>query len=41
MLHAASLAFNHPATGTPMAWESPIPDDMYRLLRGMRKSAAK
>jgi 23S rRNA pseudouridine1911/1915/1917 synthase len=38
MLHAASLAFNHPATGKPMAWESPIPDDMYRLLRGMRKA---
>jgi 23S rRNA pseudouridine1911/1915/1917 synthase len=37
MLHAASLAINHPATGKPLAWESPAPDDMYRLLRTLRK----
>jgi 23S rRNA pseudouridine1911/1915/1917 synthase len=37
MLHAASLTLNHPATGKPMAWESPAPDDMYRLLRTLRK----
>jgi 23S rRNA pseudouridine1911/1915/1917 synthase len=32
MLHAASLGFRHPATGKQMAWTSPLPKDMARLL---------
>jgi 23S rRNA pseudouridine1911/1915/1917 synthase len=40
-LHAASLAIHHPATGQRVEWQSPIPDDMYRLLRSMRKATAK
>lgn len=31
-LHAARLALEHPATGEPMAWEAPLPDDMRALL---------
>jgi 23S rRNA pseudouridine1911/1915/1917 synthase len=41
MLHAASLSIHHPATGQAMEWESPIPDDMYRLLRRLRKAAVQ
>lgn len=31
-LHAASLGFNHPVTGTALHFESPVPDDMQALL---------
>ncbi len=31
-LHAARLAFTHPLAGTPLRFESPLPDDMCRLL---------
>lgn len=31
MLHAWKIAFTHPATGTTLAIEAPIPDDMKRL----------
>jgi len=41
MLHAASLAILHPATGRSMAWESPAPDDMYQMLRKLRKAVTK
>lgn len=41
MLHAASLAIVHPASGRPMEWDSPAPDDMYQLLRKLRKAVAK
>jgi 23S rRNA pseudouridine1911/1915/1917 synthase len=27
-LHAAELHFNHPRTGTPMAFQSPLPPDL-------------
>lgn len=30
-LHAAELRFTHPLRGTPLAFESPLPDDMARL----------
>jgi 23S rRNA pseudouridine1911/1915/1917 synthase len=41
MLHAANLAFNHPITGQRLEWESPVADDIYQLLRSMRKTASK
>ena len=31
-LHAARLALPHPATGDPMAWQAPVPEDMQSLL---------
>jgi 23S rRNA pseudouridine1911/1915/1917 synthase len=37
MLHAASLAVVHPATGQRLEWESPPPEDMRRLLRRLRR----
>lgn len=35
-LHATRLGFDHPATGEPVAWEVPVPDDMQRLLEQLR-----
>ena len=35
-LHAIRLAFVHPATGKQRQWESPLPDDMARLLSTLR-----
>jgi 23S rRNA pseudouridine1911/1915/1917 synthase len=35
-LHAASLGFDHPATGQRMDWESPLPDDLQCVLDRMR-----
>ncbi|TNF34049.1 MAG: 23S rRNA pseudouridine(1911/1915/1917) synthase RluD [Gammaproteobacteria bacterium] len=35
-LHAARLAFDHPVTGKPCSWESPLPADMQALLAGLR-----
>lgn len=32
MLHAASLEFEHPATGEPVSFESPLPQDMTDVL---------
>ena len=37
MLHAAYLAIDHPLSGKRIEWESPPPEDMYRLLRTLRK----
>jgi 23S rRNA pseudouridine1911/1915/1917 synthase len=37
MLHAASLGFRHPGTEQWMAWRSPLPADMARLLASLRK----
>lgn len=31
-LHAAALDFDHPVTGAPLHFESPLPEDMARLL---------
>ena len=36
-LHACRLAFDHPATGERITVESPVPPDLQRLLRGLRK----
>jgi 23S rRNA pseudouridine1911/1915/1917 synthase len=35
-LHAIRLAFAHPSTGQQRQWESPLPDDMARLLSTLR-----
>jgi 23S rRNA pseudouridine1911/1915/1917 synthase len=32
-LHARQIAFIHPATGTPMSFESPLPPDFAQLIR--------
>ncbi len=36
-LHAAVLGFEHPATCEKMRFESPLPEDMERLLRALRQ----
>jgi 23S rRNA pseudouridine1911/1915/1917 synthase len=36
MLHATALAFEHPRTGAPMSFTSPLPDDMDGVLRQLR-----
>ncbi|MCY3878744.1 MAG: RluA family pseudouridine synthase [Rhodobacteraceae bacterium] len=38
-LHAVSLHFNHPASGERMRFESPLPDDMRRLVTILRSGA--
>jgi 23S rRNA pseudouridine1911/1915/1917 synthase len=38
-LHAASLGFNHPATGQRMLWTSTLPQDMVVLLASLRQSS--
>jgi 23S rRNA pseudouridine1911/1915/1917 synthase len=35
-LHARRLGLLHPATKQPVTWESPLPDDLQRLLRFLR-----
>lgn len=35
-LHAATLAFDHPATGERLAFEAPLPEDMQRALVALR-----
>ena len=35
-LHAARLAFTHPATGERVAFQSPLPDDLARLVERLR-----
>ena len=35
-LHAATLAFRHPLSGAPLQVESPLPEDMARLLAAAR-----
>lgn len=36
-LHATSLAFRHPVSGRPMAFESPPPEDMQALLTALHE----
>jgi 23S rRNA pseudouridine1911/1915/1917 synthase len=38
-LHAAELAFVHPVSGKQLAFDSPLPPDMARLVAALRKSA--
>ena len=35
-LHAAVIGIKHPGTGRTMKWESPLPDDMQRLIDRLR-----
>jgi 23S rRNA pseudouridine1911/1915/1917 synthase len=36
-LHAAVLAFDHPITGEPLAFESSLPPDMQALVEALRE----
>jgi 23S rRNA pseudouridine1911/1915/1917 synthase len=36
-LHAAELAFTHPATGKRVSWESSLPEDLQGLVTRLRK----
>jgi 23S rRNA pseudouridine1911/1915/1917 synthase len=38
-LHAAHLGFDHPTTGKRMTWDSPLPKDLHRLLKRLRRRA--
>jgi 23S rRNA pseudouridine1911/1915/1917 synthase len=37
-LHAASLGFQHPATGERLRWEVPLPRDLSALVKRLRKA---
>jgi 23S rRNA pseudouridine1911/1915/1917 synthase len=37
VLHGAHLEFDHPASGTRMSWDSPLPSDLSELLGRLRK----
>ena len=39
-LHAATLGFDHPATGAHIRWTAPLPCDMQDLLQKLRRQAA-
>jgi 23S rRNA pseudouridine1911/1915/1917 synthase len=39
-LHAARLAFSHPADGRPLAFEAPLPGDRAELIEALRRSAS-
>ncbi|HOX25505.1 MAG TPA: RluA family pseudouridine synthase [Candidatus Krumholzibacteria bacterium] len=36
-LHAVTLGFRHPQSGRPVSFTSPLPDDLARLLRSLRR----
>ncbi|ALP52858.1 RNA pseudouridine synthase [Candidatus Tenderia electrophaga] len=38
-LHAARLGLEHPASGEPLEWQAPLPDDMVRLLEVLQQDA--
>lgn len=38
-LHAASLSFTQPSTGERLHFESPLPDDLARVLEALRRSS--
>jgi len=40
-LHASGLAFAHPLTGTPLAFSSPLPDELVAVLDGLRRGRSK
>jgi 23S rRNA pseudouridine1911/1915/1917 synthase len=37
MLHARELGFAHPASGEPLRFEEPMPDDMRLVLESLRR----
>jgi 23S rRNA pseudouridine1911/1915/1917 synthase len=38
-LHAATLGFVHPVSGEEMRFAAPVPEDMDRLIAGLRAAA--
>jgi 23S rRNA pseudouridine1911/1915/1917 synthase len=40
MLHAFELGFEHPSSGKPLHFEEPMPEDMERVVRGLRQRAS-
>jgi 23S rRNA pseudouridine1911/1915/1917 synthase len=40
-VHAAGLAFNHPASGAPVSFESPLPPRIARLLDALREAGRR
>jgi 23S rRNA pseudouridine1911/1915/1917 synthase len=38
-LHAARLAFTHPASGERLALEAPLPEDLHRVLERLRSAS--
>lgn len=36
MLHATTLAFQHPTSGVPLEFDAPLPEDMRELIRKLR-----
>jgi len=40
-LHAHSLSFSHPVTGQKMQFNSPLPADLVRIVRGMREGESR
>jgi 23S rRNA pseudouridine1911/1915/1917 synthase len=40
-LHAASLGFEHPATGQRMTWNTPLPPDLRALVKRLRSGLAR
>lgn len=40
-LHARRLGLTHPLTGAPMEWESPLPQDMVRLIEALAGDLAE
>jgi 23S rRNA pseudouridine1911/1915/1917 synthase len=38
MLHAFELGFEHPSNGKPMLFEEPMPQDMERVVQGLRRA---
>jgi 23S rRNA pseudouridine955/2504/2580 synthase len=39
-LHAGRIAFRHPATGTPLALEAPLPPELTAFLDTLERTAA-
>jgi 23S rRNA pseudouridine1911/1915/1917 synthase len=40
-LHAETLSFTHPHTGTKMSFDAPLPKDMEKLIHALRRDHAK
>ena len=40
-LHSLSLVLRHPSTGEEMTFTAPVPEDMNRILTGLRDKLAK
>ena len=39
-LHAAALELSHPRSGKPMRWSAPLPEDMEKLIAGLRRAGS-